>query len=88
MKTIRKMITVHIHVIKLVVKTNRLCLLIGLKQGAGVPKADVLNRILIPRDHLGRQISERRVSGLLNCVQLVCFTREANVMVQIGNLKT
>ena len=69
MVAIRQMVSIDIHVIELVVKTNRLGLLIGLKQWPRIPETDVLDRILISRDHVGSQIGESRISGFLDCRQ-------------------
>jgi len=52
------MIPIDIHVIEVVVKTNRLCLLVSLKQRARVPESDILDCVLISGDHLGE--SDRR----------------------------
>ena len=69
MIAIRQMVTVDIDVIELVVEPYRLSLLIGLKQRPRVPEANVLDRVLIPRDHFGRQIGQGWVGGFLNRVQ-------------------
>ena len=58
MEAIRQMVSIDIHVIKVVVKPNCLGLLISLKQWPRVPESDVLDRILIPCDHVGSQIGE------------------------------
>ena len=84
---IRQMVAIHIHVVELVVKPYGLGLLIGLKQRTFIPEPNVLNRVLIPCQNGGCQIRHRRIGRFLDAVQLVCFSRELDVVFQIGSFE-
>ena len=53
---IRQVVAVHINLVKLIIEPYFLGLLVHLKQRTLVPETDVLDRVLISRNHLGRQI--------------------------------
>ena len=84
---IGQMVAIHVHIVELVIKTYGLRLLVGLKQRTRIPETDVLNGALIPRNRRGRQIFHRRVGRLLDGVQLVGFSREVDVAIQIGSFQ-
>ncbi len=51
--TIRQVVAVHISLVELIVEPYLLGLFVHLKQRAPVPETDVLDRVLISRNHLG-----------------------------------
>ena len=87
MIAVRQVVTVNIDIIELVVEAYRLGLLIGLQQRPLVPQADVLDRVFIPCQHRGRQVSQRRVGSFLDGVELVGLASKRDVVLQIGGLE-
>ncbi len=81
------MVAICIYVVELVVETYGLCLLISLEEWTRIPEANVLNSALIPSNHFGRQVLQRRVRGFLNYLQVVRFSRELDVVRQISSFQ-
>ena len=70
MIAIRQVVAVHINIVELIIEPYLLGLLVHLKQRPRVPQTDVLDRVLISRDHLGRQVRQRRIGCFLDRVEL------------------
>ena len=87
MIAVRKVVTVGGDREETVIQTNGLGLSEGLKQRPSVPEPDVLDRILVARDHLGREILQRGIGRLLDRVQLESLPSEIDVVREIGRLQ-
>lgn len=71
MIAIRQLIAVGVDVIELIIEPDRLGLPVGLKQWAGIPKPNVLNRVLVSCDHVTGQVRQSGVGCFLNSIQIV-----------------
>src|SRR5208337_2584351 len=83
MITIRQVVAVHINLVKVIVEPYLLGLLVHLEQRAPVPETDILNRVLISRNHLGCQVRQRRVKCFLDRVEPVGLSGEFYVVLEI-----
>jgi|ERR1039458_8121038 len=81
--TIRQVVAVHINLVELIIEPYLLGLLVHLKQRAIVPETDVLDGVLISRNHLGCKIRQRRVGGILDRVEAVGLSGELDVALEI-----
>ena len=87
MITVRQVVAVHISLVKLIIEPYLLGLLVHLKQRAIVPETDVLDRVLISRNHLGRQVGQRRVGCFLDRVEAVGLPGELDVVLEIRSFE-
>ena len=85
--TVRQMVAVHISLVKLIVEPYLLGLLVHLKQRTPVPETDILNRVLISRNHLGCQVRQRRVGCFLDRVEAVGLSGEFYVVLEIRSFE-
>ena len=84
---ILQVIPVDTDVIELIVQTDRLGLLVHLQQRPRVPQPDILDRVLVPCQHGGREVGQGRIGGLLDSLQVIGLSREVDVVLQIRRLE-
>ncbi len=79
MVAIGKVMAVHAGIVELVTEPDGPRLLIHFQQRARIPEPDVLDGILVARDHRRREIGERRIRRPLSVRQVVGACRRCRI---------